>query len=99
MKIEVVHVFDEFVELEPVWKGLVEESGLDNPFITYEFFYCLLKVFFEKSELLIFVVKDGGEVVGIAPFLRDGNSIRSINNVHSHYFDFVPGPHANRKAR
>lgn len=68
MKIEVVHVFDEFVELEPVWKGLVEESGIDNPLITYEFFYCLLKVFFEKSELLIFVVKDGGEVVGIAPF-------------------------------
>ena len=88
-KIKVVHKFDEFVELEPVWKSLVEESGLDNPFITYEFYYCLIKAFFEKSELLIFVVKDGREVVGIAPFLRDGNFIRSINNIHSHYFDFI----------
>ena len=89
MKIEVVQTFDEFVELESVWNRLAVESDIDNPFITYEFFYCLLKVFFEKSELLIFVVKDNGEIVGIAPFFRDGNSIRSINNIHSHYFDFI----------
>ncbi len=89
MRIETVHGFDEFVKLESAWKMLEEESGSDNPFITYEFFYCLLKAFFEKSELLIFVVKDDEEVVGIAPFYRDTSSIRSISNIHSHYFDFI----------
>lgn len=89
MIIEVIHTFEKFVELESGWKRLVDDSGLDNPFITFEFFYCLLKAFFEKSELLIFVVKDNGEIIGIAPFLNDTNSIRSISNVHSHYFDFI----------
>lgn len=89
MKIEVVKKFDEFLDLEPEWKRLVEESRLDNPFLTYEFFYCLIKAFFAKWELLIFVVKDDEEVIGIAPFLRHGNSIKSINNIHSHYFDFL----------
>ena len=89
MKIEVVHVFDKFLELEKVWKELAEDSDLNNPFITYRFYYCLLKVFFKNKDLLIFIVKDSEEVIGIAPFFRDGNTIRSINNIHSHYFDFI----------
>ena len=77
MKIAVITTLDSFETLEPAWKRLTEGSDSDKPLITYEFLYSLLKVFFEKHKLLVFVVKEGDQGDKIAPFVRDGKSVRA----------------------
>ena len=92
MKIDVVRSFEQFQELAPEWRALHAQSAPHNPFLSYEFFHCLVEVFFAQRELLIVLLRDQGKVRAIAPFVRDGIAVRSISNIHSHYFDFVAAP-------
>jgi CelD/BcsL family acetyltransferase involved in cellulose biosynthesis len=72
-KVLTVHIItseDELRTLRVVWDELLEKSVQHSPFLTYDWFQCCLANPVQEIEQFILVVKDGGEVIGIAPFQK-----------------------------
>src|SRR5262245_63840002 len=60
---------DELRRLGPVWDRLIEESGLDNPFLTHACILSAWESFGDGNRLQILVVSDEAGPVAIAPFM------------------------------
>jgi len=85
------------VGLEPVWNRLVEEAGLDHPFMTYEWVRTWWECFGGGRRLHVLVVKEGDEPIAIAPLMIHetrfgGWRVRRLEfmaNVHTQRSDFI----------
>ncbi|MFH1776274.1 MAG: GNAT family N-acetyltransferase [Candidatus Omnitrophota bacterium] len=97
MQIEVIDKFDKFLKFESVWNDLLAQSDMDIPFMTFEWFSCWWKCYGDKNEMFIILVKQGGEIIAIAPLMKKmikfrGLPVRAITlicNDHSNRVGFV----------
>lgn len=97
MKVEVIDNFEGFLVLEDEWNSLLENSQNDVVFLRHEWFRCWWETFGKNNQLFIISVKDGGELVGIAPLMisRDvfrGFPVRKLSFIkddNSAHADFI----------
>ncbi|HEX8889979.1 MAG TPA: GNAT family N-acetyltransferase [Pyrinomonadaceae bacterium] len=68
--VEKVLTREGFSGLASVWNPLLRESASDTLFLTHEWLSVWWEVFGGKRELYILLVRDGEELIGIAPLLR-----------------------------
>lgn len=95
--VETVSDYGSFLELELVWNKLVEDAGIDHPFVSHEWIRTWWECFGAGKELHILVVKAGKEAIAIAPLaLSHGRMyglkvrrLESIYNAHMPRFDFI----------
>ena len=97
LTVEEVTSGERFAELRPVWDGLLAASGVDNVFSTHAWAITWWKHFGAGLRLLILVVKDGTEVIGIFPWMvrRTGTAwmpvrrIQFLGTGHSDRLDLI----------
>ena len=70
LNIEIVINEDEFAALAKEWNQLLEQSASNTLTLTYEWLSSWWEVFGEGRELYILLVRDGEELIGIAPMLK-----------------------------
>jgi CelD/BcsL family acetyltransferase involved in cellulose biosynthesis len=61
---------EEFVALAEEWNALVRQSSNDTLTLTHEWMTTWWEVFGDGRELYILLVRDGNELIGIAPMLK-----------------------------
>jgi len=89
--------YQAFLELEPVWNRLVDQAGLEYPFIRHEWVRAFWDCFEHGGRLYILLVMDQGRPIGIAPLMLDQatmygisvSRLRAPTNVYSERFDFI----------
>jgi CelD/BcsL family acetyltransferase involved in cellulose biosynthesis len=99
MHVERITTTEGFRALEPEWNALLAKSRADCVFLTWEWLFTWWKHFHPGRELAIIAVRDGAELVGIAPFMLRtsrfaGLSFRSFeflgnSTVGSDYLDVI----------
>lgn len=97
LTVETVSDYESFLKLERLWNCLVEEAGIDHPFLTHEWVRTWWKSFGAGKKLHILVVQLGDEAIAIAPLMLSqeriyGFQVRrlgSIDNAHTPRFDFI----------
>lgn len=96
-RVETITDYSSFLDLEPIWNRLVEEAGIDHPFLSHEWVRAWWECFGAGKQLHILVVTAGGEPVAIAPLMLThvwmyGCRIRRlqfISNVHTQRADVI----------
>jgi CelD/BcsL family acetyltransferase involved in cellulose biosynthesis len=97
LQVEVVDDYRAFLDLEGTWNQLVEEAGIDFPFVRHEWIRAFWDSFSHGAHLHVLLVKEGGRILAIAPLMRDralmyGIPVRRIGgmaNVYTERFDFL----------
>jgi len=74
LRIEVYEDASAFVELQPDWNGLLQRSGTNTIFLTWEWQRTWWDWFGGQSRLSILAIWDGRELVGLAPLHVDSSS-------------------------
>jgi len=69
MHIETIQTPEAFRRLEPLWNELLDKSDVDFPFMSFEWITAWWDVFGNGCKLLILVVKENDEAIGILPFM------------------------------
>ena len=95
--VELIQDYEAFIQLEPIWNHLVEEAGIDHPFMRHEWVRTWWDSFEHGARLHILVVKQGEEIIAIAPLMFDRGRVygwpvrrlRGIANVYTERFDFI----------
>ncbi len=95
--IETVTSFEGFLQLEPVWNGVLEKSDVHIPFLTFQWLKGWWQSYGEGNEMLILLAKEDGRITGIAPCMltlehRCGIPLRTLRfmaNYHTNRFDFI----------
>ncbi len=101
LSVEVVTDYRAFIELEPVWNRLVEEAGIEFPFVRHEWVRAVWDCFDHGGTLNILMVQEGGRPIAIAPLMRDRvrmygipvRRLRGIASVFTERFDFILSVH------
>jgi len=71
------------------WNEVLDKIDSDNIFLTYDFIATFLK-YFDYKEIIILIIKDKSEIIGIAPLIKtDSETIEFIRNGHSYEPDFI----------
>ena len=97
LRVEVIRNFQSLISAKPAWDKLVERAGIDHPFLDHDWIVSWWESFGAGRELNILLVKDGEELVGIAPLMMSrqkmyGVSVRELGfiyNDHTPRFDFI----------
>lgn len=92
--IEVVTAVDRFLALEPEWNDAVERAGVAHPFLTHEWMRTWWECFGGANRSLhIIVVRRAGEVLAIAPLMRERTH---MYGVPVRKLDFIQNDHTPR---
>ncbi len=97
LQIDLIQDYESFIRLEPVWNRLVDEAGIDHPFIRHEWVRTWWDCFKPEGSLFIVIVTEGSRTVALAPLMLDRGRIygcpvrrlRGIANVYTERFDFI----------
>lgn len=97
MLIETLSSLDEVASLEPLWNGLLAESGSGTVFLTHEWASSFLRWIATSAVPMVLLARDGGDVVGIAPLMitprveggRTRRRLEFIGVPNSDYSDFI----------
>jgi len=99
LRVEKINNSISFLSLENCWNSLLEKSGSDNIFLTFEWLFTWWEVFGEDKELcLLLIKKEGEEIIGIAPLMISkgfrflGRRLRKVEFIGSgkcDYHDFI----------
>ncbi len=77
-KVEEIRSKEQFRGLHTIWQNLLEKSEKHSPFLTHEWFWCCLLAYSKNKELFILVLRNGTEVVGIAPLWLYKDVVRGV---------------------
>lgn len=69
---------DEFQTLYLEWDHLLQETEEYSPFLTHDWFRCCIRAYGNQKLLFVLTVKDGANLVGIAPLWRYFDNIRGL---------------------
>ncbi len=69
LRVEAVTGYEPFLELELIWNRLVEEAGIDHPFLEHAWVRTWWECFGSGSTLHILIVKAGDEPIAIVPLI------------------------------
>jgi CelD/BcsL family acetyltransferase involved in cellulose biosynthesis len=84
---------EELAQLQPEWAQLLEQQAEPVPFQHPTWQRVWLEEFQDGRDLLLISVRDGDTLVGIAPLIRDGDSIGLIGHYSiCDYMDFIVAP-------
>lgn len=61
---------NDFLTLKETWNYLLQNSLSDNIYLTWEYLYTWWQTFQEGKELLIIIMKENNNIIGIAPLYR-----------------------------
>ncbi len=97
LRVETISSYQEFLRLEPAWDEVVNASGAQHPFLEHAWIRTWWDCFGAGSKLHIFIVKQGAEIIAIAPLIlttvrRFGLSMRRLGffyNAHVPRADFI----------
>src|SRR5437867_3569305 len=97
LEVETVSDYQSFLDLEEVWNHLVQEAGIDHPFLSYEWVRTWWECFGAGKKLHILVIKKNKEPAAIAPLMLStgrmyGVKVRRLEfiyNDHAQRFDFI----------
>jgi len=97
LRVDAITDFDSFMNAKPVWDRLVEKAEIAHPFLTHDWIRSWWESFGARRELRIVMVRNGGELIGIAPLMISRTKIYgipvrelgSISNDHTPRFDFI----------
>jgi len=96
MRVEEINDYGEFLALEKDWRNLLQKSE-HTVFLTWEWLSTWWKHYGKDKKLLLLLVKENNEILGIAPLmysvyrmfgLRIGK-VEFIGSPHSDYNDFI----------
>jgi CelD/BcsL family acetyltransferase involved in cellulose biosynthesis len=73
LSIEEINTFEKFLSLNSVWNRVLSQSDSNSVFLTFEWLTTWWKHFGKNKRVFILVIKDGRQVIGIAPWM-----IRSV---------------------
>ena len=87
----------EFEKLKADWSKILERNDTKNVFLTFEWLYSWWKVYGREKELFLLVVREGPEIVGLAPLMRSTigrfgrkqKVIQFIGTPNVDYCDFI----------
>jgi len=71
MNIEIITNYDDFLLMEKEWERLFDKTGTNNIFLSWEWSKIWIKHHPGDWELMIVVVRDHDEVIGIAPLMKE----------------------------
>jgi CelD/BcsL family acetyltransferase involved in cellulose biosynthesis len=71
----------EFTALEDEWHELLQSSGSDNPFLTWEWLHSWWAQFGSKGTLRLIVVRSGGSLIAIAPLRLVESRVRWLSRL------------------
>jgi len=93
VKVEIVTDESGFRSLKPIWNSLLQRSGADTVFLTFEWLSTWWRHFGPGNEMRIVLVRDQQHIVGIAPLMirrRDGfRQFAGIGARTADYKDFI----------
>lgn len=78
LKIELINDYEKFLALEPVWNQTLAKSDIDIPYMTFEWFASWWKSYQGDNSLFILLVKEGDEILGIAPLMTQKIKFRGL---------------------
>lgn len=88
---------EELAQLQPEWVQLLERQPDPVPFQHPTWQRVWLEEFQDGRDLVLLAVRDGESLVGVAPLLRDGESLTLVGHYSiCDYMDFVIAPDACR---
>ncbi|MFA5362074.1 MAG: GNAT family N-acetyltransferase [Candidatus Omnitrophota bacterium] len=71
MDLQFITTHSGFLGLEKAWNALLEESGNESVFLTFEWFKTWWDAFGKNKHLFILLIKDtAGKIIGIAPLMK-----------------------------
>jgi CelD/BcsL family acetyltransferase involved in cellulose biosynthesis len=84
-------------DIETQWDEVLQASKSNTLFLSYGWIYNWWKSFSKDKELLILVVKESDEIIGIAPLMIEKykvgrltfKQISFIHNAHCYHLDFI----------
>ena len=95
LRVEKIDDFASFLSLKAYWNALLEKSGSDNIFLTFDWLTNWWEVFGEEKELCLLLIRDEeGEIVGIAPLMISrrlpflGRRLREVEFIGSGKCDY-----------
>lgn len=72
LTVETIECYSDFLRLKPFWDDLAGGSGdMDIPFMTFGWFDLWWSQFGAGKRMLVLVLRQDGEPVGIVPFMKD----------------------------
>ncbi len=77
-EIECVSDENQFLSLRPEWTELWEDSLTQSFFLTHDWIRCCWKELQLRNQLRVFVLREGGKAVLIAPFMKSRRAQRGI---------------------
>jgi CelD/BcsL family acetyltransferase involved in cellulose biosynthesis/peptidoglycan/xylan/chitin deacetylase (PgdA/CDA1 family) len=93
---------EELEALAPEWNSLLSMSAADTVFLTWEWIRCWWRAYGQERQLFVLALRDGGQLVGIAPLFADverrwtkhWTCLRLIGDgtYDSDYLDFFTAP-------
>ena len=91
MKVVRITEFDHFMDLAKEWNSFLYASGLDCVFLTHEWFSSWWESLSGRNSLEVLLFKDDqDQIIGIAPLMTDGRSLRFIaSHEVTDYCDFL----------
>ncbi len=101
LSVEVITDYQVFIEFEPTWNRLVDEAGVEFPFVRHEWVRALWECFDHGGSLHIVVVREDDCPIAIAPLMLDRvkmygipvRRLRGIANIYTERFDFILSAH------
>src|SRR5512140_2512724 len=97
LRVAVIADYDSLVSLGTAWNRLVDLADIDHPFLGHDWIVSWWEAFGAGRKLNVLLVKDGDELLGIAPLMISnetmyGVPIRELGfiyNDHTPRFDFI----------
>lgn len=93
--IEVVEIdsFEQLSEYGQQWNELLQNSETNAVYLTYEWVITCWQIFGKNSKLMVIIVEDDGDIIGIAPLAitvqkRFGHQRRTIEFISSIWADY-----------
>ena len=81
----------EFEDLECFWNQILQKSGDDDVFSTWEWLWCWWKHFGKERDLRILLAQENDEILGIAPLMLSKYSFLHLGKLHE--IEFIGTPH------
>ncbi len=97
LRVDTITDWQGLLDLRPAWNALLEEAGVDHPFLSHVWVRTWWECFGAGHELHVLVVKDGERPIAIVPLMRSEgrfyglrvHRLEIIGNVHTQRFDVI----------
>lgn len=95
MNVVVATGFDGLLGLCDTWRRLFDESGSDNPFLTWEWTVGWARAYASTRQVIVLVVEQNGQPVAISPLMLSGRKLSFLSDSHfADYSDILLHPDA-----